>query len=130
MFQQVPPRAIGAGEDESPAGDARRLRVGARCGIITESTYGANPATSYIIVPIGNPGTGAGQIQMSILGRNIDKEGQVAVPKVTIPPIPVPSFGAVCFTQNGPRHGHGRLRRRRRRGGSPTCSTTAPCRIT
>ena len=76
--------------------------MGSSVRIITESTNGANPATSYINVPIGNPGTGAGQIQMSILGRNIDKEGQVAVPKMTIPPIPVPSFGAVCFQQNGP----------------------------
>ena len=75
---------------------------GSSVRIITESTNGADPATSYINVPIGNPGTGAGQIQMSILGRNIDGEGKVSAPKMTIPPIPVPSFGAICFQQSGP----------------------------
>jgi hypothetical protein len=36
---------------------------------------------------------------MSILGRNGEQEGQVSVPKIVIPPVPVPSFGAVCLQQ-------------------------------
>ena len=78
---------------------------GSSVRIITQATYGGNPATSFIVQPIGNPASGAGEIDMAILGRNIYQEGQVAVPKVIMPPVLVPSFGAVCFQQKGPGKG-------------------------
>jgi Tol biopolymer transport system component len=103
VFKQVPPRALGPakmnllpGVEVSPG-----VVGGSSVRIITKATYLGNPATSYIIAPIGNPASGAGEITMSILGRNFDQEGNVSVPKMTIPPVPIPSFGAICFQQTG-----------------------------
>jgi hypothetical protein len=103
VLHQVPPRALGPAKRQLLPGKEVVPGSGEVSGssvrIITQATYGGDPATSVIVRPIGNPASGAGEINMSILGRNIDQEGNVAVPKIVIPPIPVPSFGAVCFQQ-------------------------------
>ncbi len=103
VFKQVPPRALGPAKMNLLPGVEVTPGVvgGSSVRIITKATYGGNPATSFIVAPIGNPASGAGEIDMSILGRNIDQEGGVSVSKVIIPPVPVPSFGAICFTQTG-----------------------------
>src|SRR5690606_25403740 len=46
---------------------------------------------------------GEGAIKMNITGRNFDGEAQVNVPQngITIPPVEVPSFGAICFRPTG-----------------------------
>jgi hypothetical protein len=104
VFLQVPKRALGPAKFQLQPGHVDGHGVasgGSSVRLITESTFGANPQTSYITAPIGNPSTGPGTIGLSILGRNFDQEGAVTVPKMTIPPIPVPSFGAVCLQQTG-----------------------------
>src|SRR5262249_32729477 len=108
VFLQVPKRALGPAKFQLMPGHVDGHGVasgGSSVRLITESTFGANPETSYIIAPIANQSTGPGQINLSILGRNFDQEGNVAVPKLIIPPVPVPSFGAVCIQQTGPGKG-------------------------
>jgi hypothetical protein len=104
VFLQVPKRALGPAKFQLQPGHVDSHGVtsgGSSVRLITESTFGADPATSYIIAPIANASTGAGSLNLSILGRNFDQEGNVAVSKMAIPPIPVPSFGAVCIQQTG-----------------------------
>ena len=104
MFLQVPKRALGPGKFNLMPGHVDSHGVtsgGSSVRLVTESTFGANPETSYIVAPIGNQSTGPGSLNLSILGRNFDQEGNVAVSKMAIPPIPVPSFGAVCIQQTG-----------------------------
>jgi len=44
-----------------------------------------------------------GEIKLNITGRNFDGEAQVQVPAsgISIPPVEVPSFGAICFRPTG-----------------------------
>ncbi len=100
VFRQLPPRSLRAVK--------ARLLPGTRSGgggssvrIVTRSTEAGDPRTSYIRVPIGDPVAGAGELALSVLTRNIDGEGLVKVSSVVVPPIFVPSFGAVCFEQVG-----------------------------
>jgi hypothetical protein len=109
VFLQVPKPAMGPATFRLLPGHVDTHGVasaGSSVRLITESTFGANPETSYIIAPIGNASTGAGSLDLTSLGIDpVDEEGAVSVPKMTIPPIPVPSFGAVCVQQTGPGRG-------------------------
>jgi len=107
VFRQVPPRALGPAKMTLLPGLEVTPGVvgGSSVRLITKATYNHDPATSVIIEPIGNPANGAGEINMSILGRNFDQEGNVNVTKIIIPPVPVPSFGAICFQQTAPGRG-------------------------
>lgn len=105
VFQQLPPRALGPakfrllpGEEIAP-GSGRMS--GSSVRLINASTFGQDPAFTHTEFPIGNQSLGAGELSLAMLGRNIDKEGKVAVPSMIIPPIPVPSFGAICLQQTG-----------------------------
>ena len=108
VFLQVPKRALGPATFNLMPGHVDSHGVasgGSSVRLITESTFGANPETSYITAPIGNTSTGAGSLDLSILGRNFDQEGAVTVSEMTIPAVPVPGFGAVCIQQTGPGKG-------------------------
>jgi hypothetical protein len=109
VFLQVPKPAMGPATFRLMPGHVDTHGIasgGSSVRLITESTFGANPQTSYIIAPIGNQSTGPGSINLASLGINpVDQEGAVTVPKMTIPPIPVPSFGAVCVQQTAPGRG-------------------------
>src|SRR5262249_15544541 len=102
VFTQLPPRALGPtkmqllpGKEVSP-GSGRM--GGSSVRITTASTFNADPAFTRMEFPIRS----AGEIDMTILGRTTgDKEGRIGVSKVIIPPIPVPSFGAICLQQTG-----------------------------
>src|SRR5262245_34132413 len=105
VFRQLPPRALGAAKFQLLPGKQVAPGSGRMSGssvrIINASTFNADPATTHMEFPIGNQSLGAGELNLAILGRNPDKEGKVAATKVIIPPIPVPSFGAICLQQTG-----------------------------
>jgi hypothetical protein len=108
VFLQVPQRALGPATFQLQPGHVDShgdASGGSSVRLVTESTFGANPQTSSITAPIGTPSTGAGSLNLSILGRNFDQEGTVSVSSMTIPPVPVPGFGAACIQQTGPGRG-------------------------
>ena len=110
VFQQVPPRAIGAAKMNllpgTPDGQG-----GSSVRIITESTNGANPATSYINVPIGNPGTGAGQDPDVDPGAEHRRRRQGVGAEDDDPADPGPQLRRDLLPAERPGHGHGRLQR-------------------
>src|SRR5262249_39632005 len=78
VFLQLPKRALGPAKFTLQPGHVDTHGVasgGSSIRIITESTFGADPATSYITAPIANASLGAGELNLSILGRNFDQEG-------------------------------------------------------
>ena len=74
---------------------------GSSVRIINASTFGADPATTHMEFPIGNQSLGAGELDLAILGRTPRPGGRGGGPDRTmiIPPIPVPSFGAICSSR-------------------------------
>lgn len=87
IFQAVGTRSLGAQtfNIEPGNGDA-----GSYVRITTES--------GVTKVPLAE-----GQIKLNITGRNFDGEAKVEVPAsgIVIPPVEVPSFGAICFRATG-----------------------------
>ena len=128
VFQQVPPRAIGAAKMNllpgTPDGQG-----GSSVRIITESTNGANPATSYINVPIGNPGTGAGPDPDVHPGAQHRWGRQGVGTEDDDPADPGPQLRRDLFPADGPGTGtvdcNGDATE-----AAPDPSTTARCRIT
>ena len=133
VFLQVPKPAMGPATFKLMPGNVDSHGVasgGSSVRLITESTFGANPETSYIIAPIGNASTGAGSLNLASLGINpVDQEGAVTVPKMTIPPIPVRASAPSAFNRRAPAGGRSTATATPARR-SPTCSTTARSRTT
>lgn len=100
VFQQVPLRALGPAKFNLQPGQGNlNGSGGSSVRLLTEATLNGNPSTSYIVAPIGNKVSGAGVLNLNVIGRNFDGEGAVTVSSMIVPPIPVPSFGAICLTQ-------------------------------
>jgi Tol biopolymer transport system component len=87
VFEALPGRPLGAQNFELQPGDGPR---GSSVRLVTRDfTYSA---------PIGE-----GKFTFNVTGRNYDGESGVVVPgnAVDLPPVIVPSFGAVCFEATG-----------------------------